>query len=45
MVQSFLRSSGRVSRVLAYQTSPRAKLESDRGDGAGLLDNGTPERP
>ena len=35
----------RVSQVLAYQTGPRAKLESYRADGAGLLDNGTSERP
>ena len=35
----------RVSRVLAYTTSPRAKLDSDRYWLSLVLDNGTPERP
>ena len=34
-----------LSLALAYTTSPREKTELDRVDGAGLLDNGTPERP
>ena len=38
-------SHDRVSRVPTCETSPRAKLESDRYWRSLVLDNGTPERP